>query len=65
MSYLQRYKKLFEANDPGKGGSFYLQSKVFRSREVLMKELQEPMKQEAETSGEKSDPSDSKADSPK
>lgn len=36
-SYLtfQRYKRLFELNDPGKGGSFYLQSKVYRSKEVL------------------------------
>ena len=24
----QRFDKLFEANDPKKGGSFYLQSKV-------------------------------------
>lgn len=31
----QRYKKLFETNDPKKGGSFYLQSKVHRARERI------------------------------
>ncbi len=39
---------MFDANDPGKGGSFYLQSKVFRSREVLLKELQDPSKEETD-----------------
>ena len=34
-----RYKLLFERNDPKKGGSFYLQSKVFRARERLAAEL--------------------------
>lgn len=37
----EKYKKLFEANDPSRGGSFYLQSKVFRSKEVLENELKE------------------------
>ncbi|TGZ77691.1 protein transporter [Ascodesmis nigricans] len=32
-SILERYKKLFEVNDPKKGGSFYLQSKIHRARE--------------------------------
>ncbi|KAA8908184.1 mitochondrial import inner membrane translocase subunit tim16 [Sphaerosporella brunnea] len=31
----ERYKTLFERNDPKKGGSFYLQSKVYRARERL------------------------------
>eukprot|EP01039_Chlorochromonas_danica_P007609 gene7609-8409_t len=36
---LEKYDKLFNLNDPGKGGSFYLQSKVFRSKEALDAEL--------------------------
>lgn len=31
----ERYKLLFERNDPKKGGSFYLQSKIYRARERL------------------------------
>jgi import inner membrane translocase subunit TIM16 len=50
--FCQKYKKLFDANDPGKGGSFYLQSKVFRSKEVLLKELQEPSKEDQDTAAE-------------
>lgn len=48
-----RYKRLFEANEPKKGGSFYLQSKVVRARERLEVELGkrglrgEPAKEEA------------------
>eukprot|EP01035_Chromulina_nebulosa_P020940 gene20940-27141_t len=29
----QQYKKFFESNDPKKGGSFYLQSKIYRAKE--------------------------------
>src|SRR5690606_24509682 len=36
---MERYKRLFDANDPKKGGSFYLQSKIYRARERLEKEL--------------------------
>eukprot|EP01033_Poteriospumella_lacustris_P013228 gene13228-9475_t len=35
----KRYDRLYESNSPTKGGSFYLQSKVFRSREALLAEL--------------------------
>lgn len=31
----QRFSKYFEANDPAKGGSFYLQSKIYRAKEAL------------------------------
>ena len=30
-----QYDKYFTANDPKKGGSFYVQSKVFRAKETL------------------------------
>jgi len=30
---------MFGANDPSKGGSFYIQSKIYRSREVLEQEV--------------------------
>lgn len=48
---MERFKKLFDANDPQKGGSFYLQSKVLRARERIeaeIKPIQEKMEQEAE-----------------
>lgn len=38
---IERYTKLFDLNDPTKGGSFYLQSKIYRSKEVLEKVLEE------------------------
>eukprot|EP00629_Pelagomonadales_sp_RCC1024_P018970 CAMPEP_0119264168 /NCGR_PEP_ID=MMETSP1329-20130426/3324_1 /TAXON_ID=114041 /ORGANISM="Genus nov. species nov., Strain RCC1024" /LENGTH=124 /DNA_ID=CAMNT_0007263913 /DNA_START=190 /DNA_END=561 /DNA_ORIENTATION=- len=36
----ERYDKLFGMNDPEKGGSFYLQSKIFRAHEALMADLE-------------------------
>jgi import inner membrane translocase subunit TIM16 len=36
-----RYKTLFERNDPKKGGSFYLQSKIYRARERLDQEIKQ------------------------
>jgi len=33
-----KYETMFKANDPKTGGSFYLQSKVFRARERIMSE---------------------------
>lgn len=36
---MERFKKLFDANDPQKGGSFYLQSKVLRARERIEAEV--------------------------
>ncbi len=38
---LTRYTKYFEANDPAKGGSFYLQSKFFRAKEIVEKQMAE------------------------
>ncbi|CEJ93974.1 Putative Mitochondrial import inner membrane translocase subunit TIM16 [[Torrubiella] hemipterigena] len=48
---LERYKRLFDANDPQKGGSFYLQSKILRAKERFEREIgpiREKMEQEAE-----------------
>lgn len=38
---MERFKKMFDANDPKKGGSFYLQSKILRARERIEGELGE------------------------
>ena len=48
---LDRFKRLFDANDPQKGGSFYLQSKILRARERIeaeVKPMQEKIAQEQE-----------------
>ncbi|KAK0938373.1 mitochondrial import inner membrane translocase subunit TIM16 [Friedmanniomyces endolithicus] len=37
----ERFKRLFDLNDPKKGGSFYLQSKVLRARERIEMEVRE------------------------
>jgi len=42
----ERYKQLFDANDPAKGGSFYLQSKIVRARERLERDLGPMLAQE-------------------
>lgn len=41
----QKYTKLFEANGL-KGGSFYLQSKIYRAKEALDTELSEETKKD-------------------
>ncbi|KAE8152539.1 Pam16-domain-containing protein [Aspergillus avenaceus] len=38
---MERFKKLFDLNDPQKGGSFYLQSKILRARERIEMELRQ------------------------
>jgi import inner membrane translocase subunit TIM16 len=38
---MERFKKLFDVNDPQKGGSFYLQSKVLRARERIESEVRQ------------------------
>jgi import inner membrane translocase subunit TIM16 len=35
---MSRYERLFEANDPGKGGSLYVQAKIPHAKNVLEKE---------------------------
>ena len=36
---VDRFKKLFDNNEPKKGGSFYLQSKILRARERIELEV--------------------------
>ncbi|KAI1436532.1 Pam16-domain-containing protein [Xylaria sp. CBS 124048] len=45
---MERFKKLFDANDPQKGGSFYLQSKVLRARERIEAEVRPALEKAAE-----------------
>lgn len=42
---LQQYDRYYTANDPAKGGSFYLQSKIFRAKEALEFELDQSSKE--------------------
>jgi len=44
----QHYKKYFEANDPDKGGSFYLQSKIFRAKEFMDEEFKAELGEDGE-----------------
>lgn len=37
----EQYSKFFELNNPDKGGSFYLRSKIYRAKEALDRELDE------------------------
>ncbi|KAJ3037218.1 mitochondrial import inner membrane translocase subunit TIM16 [Rhizophlyctis rosea] len=37
---MKKYEHLFKVNDPATGGSFYIQSKIFRAKERLEMELQ-------------------------
>lgn len=42
----EKFEHLFNVNEKSKGGSFYLQSKVFRAKERIDDELQEILKQQ-------------------
>lgn len=42
----QRYQYLFDVNDQSKGGSFYLQSKIYRAAERLKWEVEQKKKAE-------------------
>lgn len=36
---IERFKRLFDSNEPKNGGSFYLQSKILRARERIELEV--------------------------
>lgn len=42
----KNYEHLFSVNDKVKGGSFYLQSKVYRAKERIDQELEEDIKEQ-------------------
>lgn len=54
----QRYEHLFNVNDKSKGGSFYLQSKVFRAKERLDAELESAKQQQQQKKPPKDPPDD-------
>ncbi|KAK2722726.1 mitochondrial import inner membrane translocase subunit TIM16-like [Artemia franciscana] len=49
----ERYQHLFSINEKSKGGSFYLQSKVYRAKERLDEELRLHTEKQQETSSRK------------
>ncbi|KAJ1892936.1 mitochondrial import inner membrane translocase subunit TIM16 [Kickxella alabastrina] len=50
---VKKFEHLFASNDPKKGGSFYLQSKIIRARErIEMHWAQEKLKAQQEAAGE-------------
>lgn len=51
---LDRYKRLFDANNPEKGGSFYLQSKIVRAKERFEREIG-PIREKVEAEAEAKD----------
>ncbi|QPG94277.1 mitochondrial import inner membrane translocase subunit TIM16 [Epichloe festucae Fl1] len=51
VEVLERYKRLFDANEPQNGGSFYLQSKIVRAKERFERELG-PLREKAEQEAE-------------
>lgn len=52
----KNYEHLFAVNDKAKGGSFYLQSKVFRAKERIDEELKVNSKTTNNTTGKGDDP---------
>lgn len=45
----EKFDHLFKLNDKAKGGSFYIQSKIFRAKERIDQELQDAIKRENKT----------------
>ena len=48
----RQYERYFEANKVEKGGSFYLQSKVYRAKELLDEYVKEKAEQERKAGGQ-------------
>lgn len=46
-SVMERFKRLYDLNNPEKGGSFYLQSKILRARERIEMEVREAARNKA------------------
>lgn len=46
----ENFDRLFKLNDKSNGGSFYLQSKIFRAKERIDQELQDMDKQQTKQS---------------
>ncbi len=55
---MSQFKKYFEANDPEKGGSFYIQNKVYYSKEFLMENFPKEMNQSNFNPGANQKPSE-------
>lgn len=58
----KQYENLFNLNDKAKGGSFYLQSKIYRAKERIDQELKGSSTETSKGSSrnkQKEDPSDS------
>jgi mitochondrial import inner membrane translocase subunit TIM16 len=49
---VQQYDKYFAQNEPAKGGSFYLQSKIYRAKECLEKEIEAERKKAQQAKAE-------------
>lgn len=54
----EKFDHLFKVNNKSKGGSFYLQSKVFRAKERIDHELEEVLKQQKAKEAKESRDSD-------
>lgn len=59
------FKKFFELNDPAKGGSFYLQSKIYRANEAAQKELGYVENEDEDSDSDSDDDDDEKAEDKK
>jgi import inner membrane translocase subunit TIM16 len=49
----ENFEKIFEANDPDKGGSFYIQGKVISAKETLLACLKEYEEEAKRAAGKK------------
>ncbi|XP_013378877.1 mitochondrial import inner membrane translocase subunit Tim16-like [Lingula anatina] len=52
----KNYDHLFAVNEKSKGGSFYLQSKVYRAKERIDEEIQDKMQKERSQTEEEQSP---------
>lgn len=55
VSFPQQYERYMAANDIKKGGSFYLQSKVYRAKELLDEFQREKRMEQQNEQGDKKD----------